>query len=86
MPSGLPYSPFGFYGYAPDPMFQALATVPPMWRPQNPGETFGVRVLKNTALVLMEALLQQFMLATRQAFLPPPPRPADPIIDVTPQG
>lgn len=86
IPAGMPYSPLGYYGYAPDPMFQMLAAVPPMWRPQQLGESFGSRVMKNMALVLLEETFSQLMLATRQAFLPPPPpRAQEAVIDVTPR-
>lgn len=84
VPQGLPYSPFGYYGYAQDPLFQMLAMVPPMWRPQQMGETFGVRVLKNLGLTLVEQFLSQLMLATRQAFLPPALHARDATIDVGP--
>ena len=85
LPPGMPYSPIGYYGYSPDPLFQVLAMVPPMWRPQHVGETFGMRVAKNLGLTLLEQMLSQMLLATRQAFLPPPPpRSADSVVDVTP--
>lgn len=85
IPPALPPSTVGYYGYAPDAMWQAVAQVPPMFRPQQPGEGFFARVLKNLLLVLMEHGFQQLVFATRQAFLPPP-RPQAPVIEVTPRA
>jgi hypothetical protein len=85
VPSALAPSSIGYYGYAPDSMWTAVAQVPPMWRPQQPGENFMTRVVKNLMLILVEHGLQQLVFATRQAFLPPPYQSA-PAIDVTPRA
>jgi hypothetical protein len=86
IPQGLPYSPLGYYGYYPDQIWGALASVPPVWRPQQPGETFGARAFKNLFLVLMEKAFEQGMFTTRQMFLPPaPPKAAGAVVDVTPK-
>jgi hypothetical protein len=74
IPQSLEYSRFGYYGYYPDQMWASVASVAPVWRPQQPGETFGTRVIKNMGLILLEHAFQQLMFATRQAFLPPGPR------------
>lgn len=86
IPNSLAPSNIGYYGYYPDNMWGAVAAVAPVWRPQQTGESFGVRVMKNMALVLLEHAFQQLMFATRQAFLPPagPPTSKDAVIDVTP--
>lgn len=86
IPAALPYSRFGYYGYYPDQMWASVASVAPVWRPQQPGESFGTRVIKNMGLVLLEHAFQQLMFATRQAFLPPIPEmmPASQqVIDLT---
>jgi len=83
IPPSLPSSTVGYYGYAPDSMWAAVAQVPPMWRPQQPGENFPTRVVKNLMLVLLEQGLQQLVFATRQAFLPPAYRQPQ-TVDVTP--
>lgn len=69
--NGLPYSKFGYYGYVPDNMWSALASVPPPWRPQQAGETFGRRVVVNTVLRMVEILLQELVIAVRQMLFPP---------------
>lgn len=74
IPQALEYSRFGYYGYYPDQMWASVASVAPVWRPQQPGESFGTRVMKNMGLILLEHAFQQLMFATRQAFLPPIPR------------
>lgn len=74
IPGALEYSRFGYYGYYPDQMWASVASVAPVWRPQQPGENFGTRVVKNMGLILLEHAFQQLMFATRQAFLPPAPR------------
>jgi len=80
VPPGLMQSSFGYYGYAPDQMWSALAAVPPMWRPQQPGETFARRWAVNTGLNTIEVLLQQALLGVRQIFMPPQP-PFGPTVD-----
>ena len=86
VPAGMAPSNFGYYGYAPDQMWSALAAVPPMWRPQQPGETFARRWAVNTGLNAVETILQQLLIGVRQMFMPPaPPRQMQgPVIDVTP--
>jgi hypothetical protein len=49
-----------------------------------PGESFIERVLKNTALSLLESLTMQLHLALRQMVLPPSP-PRSTVVDVTPE-
>lgn len=73
VPNGLTHSNFGYYGYAPDQMWSALAAVPPMWRPQQPGETFMRRWGANTFLNMIETVLQQGLIGVRQIYLPPTP-------------
>lgn len=87
IPASLPPSKLGYYGYYPDQMWGAVAAVAPVWRPQQPGETFGTRAVKNMILVLLEHMFQQLMLATRQAFFPPIPESASQTtVDVTPRS
>lgn len=86
----LPYSQIGWYGSIPDTMWGAVASVPPIFRPQMQGETFLLRLAKNTALVLGEIICRELMLAFRQATLPPappmPPPAAEQVVDVSPQS
>lgn len=89
VPQQLGWQPIGYYGWATqDPWWSTVAQMPPVWRPQQPNETFGSRFLKNVSLNILEAILQDSIFAVRQAFLPPAPRevpmPA-PVIDVTPR-
>jgi len=81
VPHGLVPSQLGFYGYAPDQMWNALASVPPMWRPQQPGETFARRWAVNIGLNAFETLIQQLLLGVRQMFMPPAPPPPQ-IVDI----
>lgn len=83
IPSGLTPSGLGYFGYAPDQMWAALAAVPPMWRPQQPGETFGRRWFWNFVLNLSEVALTQGILGIRQIFMPPVARqqPQGPVVD-----
>jgi hypothetical protein len=73
----LPWSTLGWYGYTPDAMWNAVASVPPIFRRQEAGETFGMRFAKNVGLVIAETVFRELFLAARQATLPPPPRPPD---------
>ena len=74
----LPWSTLGWYGYTPDAMWNAVASVPPIFRRQEVGETFGVRFAKNVGLVIAETIFRELFLAARQASLPsPPPRPPE---------
>jgi len=61
----------GIYGSVQDPMFHAIYSVPPPFRPQFQGETFMARVSKNIALRVGEAICEQALLAFRQATLFP---------------
>lgn len=87
VPPNLEQSSIGYYGYYPDQMWNALASVQPVWRPQQPGETFLARAGKNMLLVFMEKAAEQLLIMARQAFLPPHvrPPPEQPPIDVTPR-
>jgi hypothetical protein len=87
VPPNLEQSSIGYYGYYPDQMWNALASVQPVWRPQQPGETFLARAGKNMLLVFMEKAAEQLLIMARQAFFPPHPRPPSepPSIDVTPR-
>lgn len=76
-----------WYGRVQDPMFYAVTTAPPPFRPQFEGESFGERVMKNAGLAMAEAAVGQVLLAIRQMFLPPGPvRPtSDQVVDVPPR-
>lgn len=79
-------SRIGVYGAIPDTMWGAVASVPPIFRPQMQGETFLSRLVKNVVLSLAEIFLRELMLAARQAIFPPFPRAAsNQTVDVTPQ-
>jgi hypothetical protein len=73
-----PIQVLDWYGRFQDPVFYQVATAPPPYRPQHPGETFFERVAKNVGLSMLEAVFMQCFLAVRQMVLPPvPPRPPD---------
>lgn len=82
VPQGLNFSALGYYGYAPDNMWGAMASVPPMWRPQQPGESFARRWAVNVGLNATETILQQLLLGVRQMFMPPMPTKEGPVIEV----
>lgn len=72
------------YGRFQDPLHYASSMAHPPYRPQMPGESFIERVLKNTALSLLESLTMQLHLALRQMVLPPS-APRSTVVDVTPE-
>jgi hypothetical protein len=82
----LPWSTLGWYGYTPDAMWNAVASVPPIFRRQEVGESFGMRFAKNVGLVVVETIFREMFLAVRQATLPPPPprQVSATVIDVGP--
>jgi hypothetical protein len=72
----------GWYGAIPDPMWGAIAMVPPIMRPQMQGEGFISRFAKNLFAVGIEMLGREVMLAARQLIF----APGREEIDVTPQA
>lgn len=74
----------GWYGAFYDTMWAAVASAPPVIRPQMQGETFAQRFVKNMLAALGEVAAREAMFFFRQLiFAPPIPKTE---IDVTPAG
>lgn len=59
------------YGWIQDPLHGSIGHYGMPVRVQQPGETFGQRVVKNAALSMGESFLMQLVFALRQTYLPP---------------
>jgi hypothetical protein len=59
------------YGWLNDPLYQMIHSAPPPMRTQMEGETFAGRVMKNTALAMMEKGIAELFLAIRQVIFAP---------------
>lgn len=76
----------GWYGAVQDPAFGTIHAVPPPFRPQFSGESFGERVVKNMFLAATESILKEAVLGIRQVFLAPRTLPpVYEVVDVTPK-
>jgi hypothetical protein len=59
------------YGWLHDPLYQMIHSAPPPMRTQMEGETFAGRVMKNTALAMLEKGVAELFLAIRQVIFAP---------------
>lgn len=78
----IPPPAVGGYGSIGDQMFNVIGAIPAPVRPQYQGESFGARVVKNSLLSGVEAMVGQVLLGIRQFRWYPQPKPPEQVVEV----